>query len=356
VEDARLDVDAQEVRYSAFIDAPYDTLVTSSTRFWNASGISAELTAQGATLTVGSLETLIAGGVAFDLPEAAAPGAAVPANETFQLYPDRASIDHNPHRYHQDYVVSFNQSVRGLGVAAPVTFRGITIGSVQRIMVGEGTAGALGDGRGTAIPVLIRLEPGRLEYEDSRAGVRRLRETVALAVESGLRGALETGNLLTGSLYINLDFFDHAAPGDLQEFDGYPAIPTVSTGLGLLQQQVSELMAKLNGLPLDESVASANAAIAEFHSAASELHALLASDPVRGLPGRLDDSLAELNRTLAAYSADSGLPDRLTRAVTELSRTLESVRAVADTLERNPNAMLYPTRHAEDPQPGAGAP
>jgi paraquat-inducible protein B len=349
-------VDAQEVRYSVFIDAPYDALVSSSTRFWNASGISAELTAQGATVTVGSLETLIAGGVAFDLPEAAAPGVVVPADETFQLYPDRTSIDHNPHRYHQDYVVSFNQSVRGLGIQAPVTFRGITIGSVQRIMVGEGTAGALGDGRGTAIPVLIRLEPGRLELEDSRAGVRRLRETVSRAVESGLRGTLETGNLLTGSLYVNFDFFDHEAPAGLPEFDGYPTIPTVSTGLGLLQQQVSELMAKLNGLPLEDSVASANAAIAEFRSAARELHTLLASAPVRALPGRLDDSLAELNRTLAAYSADSGLPDQLSRAVTELTRTLESVRAVADTLERNPNAMLYPTRHPEDPQPGAGTP
>ncbi|MEQ8861437.1 MAG: intermembrane transport protein PqiB [Pseudomonadales bacterium] len=356
VESSDLDVDSREVRYSVFIDSPYDRLVTSSTRFWNASGISAALSAEGATLSLASIDTLIAGGVAFDLPLSAVPGNPVGANEEFQLYADEASIDANPYRYGQQYVVSFYESVRGLNPGAPVTFRGIRIGSVERIMVREGTAEALDDGSDRPIPVLIRIEPGRFEMEDSRAGVQRLREALARAAQNGLRGVLESGNLLTGSLYVNFDFVDGVEPASVADFNGKPTLPTISGVFARLQQQVGQLLAKLNGLPLDQSVASANASIEALGTAAEALRDLLASDSVRELPEKLDDSLRRFDRTLAAYADDGGLPAQLTRTLEELDDTLQSVRAVAETLERDPNAVIFPTRPHPDPAPRAGRP
>jgi len=260
-----------------FIEAPYDSLVTTSTRFWNASGISATLSAEGAALSVASLETLVAGGVAFDQPEAALPG-------------DR------------------------------VKFRGIRIGSVQRIMVREGTAGALDDGADRPIPVLIRIQPGRFEMSDSRSGVVRLRESLEQAVANRLGGTLESGNLLTGSLYVNFDFYHRGESARLGEFEGYPEIPTVSGGLDRLQQQVGEV--------LDE-------------------------EALQRLPDNLERSLTQLDRTLAAYSSDSGLPDQLSRAIAELNRTLERMQSLADTLERDPNALIFPRQPHRDPEPRA---
>ncbi len=354
VEDTRLDVESREVRYSIFIDAPYDALVTTSTRFWNASGVSAQFTAQGATVNLASLQSLITGGVSFDRPEDAGPGESVNGNATFELYPGRTSINENPHRYHQDYVLSFSQSVRGLAPGAPVTFRGIPLGSVQRVMVGEGAAEALSGGAQAAIPVLVRLEPARLELGDSPAGVRRLRDAVQRAVKNGLHGTLETGNLLTGSLYVNLDFFQGRGEQPPGEFAGYPTIPTESTGLGRLQQQVSQLVAKLNGLPLDKTVGAANAALEALEATTKRLDALLASDAVRNLPAQLAKSLDQLQSTLTAYSAESGLPDELHKAINELNHTLESVRGLTGTLERKPNALIFPSRRQRDVEPKAG--
>lgn len=354
VESTELDVASREVRYSIFIDAPYDELVTTATRFWNASGISAEVNADGANLNLASFETLIAGGVAFDLPDGATPGAAVQTGETFQLLADESSVDERPHRYHEEYVVSFSQSVRGLSSGAPVTFRGIQVGTVERIMVREGTAGALSSGRQAPIPVLIRLEPGRFQMADSPAGVDNLRRDLARAVENGLRGALESGSLITGSLYVNFDFYADAAPASLDEFDGHPAIPTISGGLARLQQQVGRLLAKLNELPLERSVDAANATLAELEASAAGLRALLERDDVQALPERLEHTLDNVDATLAAYADGSGLPRRLESAVTELERTLRSVRAVAETLERDPNAVIFPSRPAADPDPRAG--
>lgn len=356
VEDAQLDADTREVRYAVFIEAPYDSLVTTSTRFWNASGISATLSAEGATLSVASLETLVAGGVAFDLPETALPGDPVAAEETFQLYPDPASIDENPHRFHQDYVVAFSQSVRGLSAEAPVTFRGIRIGSVQRIMVREGTAGALDDGADRPIPVLIRIQPGRFEMSDSRSGVARLRESLEQAVANGLRGTLESGNLLTGSLYVNFDFFDRGEPARMGEFEGYPEIPTISGGFDRLQQQVGEVLAKLNDLPMEETLQSADTTLTELAGTTRALREMLDDEALQRLPDNLERSLTQLDRTLAAYSSDSGLPDQLSRAIAELNRTLERMQSLADTLERDPNALIFPRQPHRDPEPRAGAP
>ena len=356
VERTELDVAAREVRYSIFVDAPYDSLITSSTRFWNASGISAEIGADGATLNVASLETLVSGGVAFDLPAGAAPGEAVAAEDTFQLFADRGGVDEHPHRYHRDYVVSFSQSVRGLSAGAPVTFRGIQVGTVQRIMVREGTAGALGDGRERPIPVLIRLEPGRFEMPDSPEGVSRLHRDLARAVDSGLRGMLESGSLITGSLYVNFDYVPDSPPDQLGEFAGYPALPTVSGGLARLQQQLGRLLTRLNELPLDQTVEAATRAIGQFEATAAEMQALLASDAAQTLPHRLNATLDQLDATLDAYSGERGLPDRLDTALTELERTLRRVRALAETLERNPNTLVFPTERPEDPEPRAGQP
>ncbi len=356
VESSELDVESRAVRYSVFIDAPYDRLVNSATRFWNASGISLELTAEGASLSLASLDTLIAGGVAFDLPQSSAPGDPVPANEEFQLYPDEASIDANPYRYAQQYVISFSQSVRGLNPGAPVTFRGIRIGSVERIMVREGTAEALDDGSDRPIPVLVRIEPGRFEMADSKQGLQRLRDALARAVENGLRGTLESGNLLTGTLYVNFDFFEDAAPESVTSFDGHPTLPSISGVFARLQQQVGALLARFNSLPLDETMAAATDTLETLGSAAEELRALLASESVRGLPGKLDESLTRLDGTLSSYAEDGTMSLQLERTLRELDETLESIRGVAETLERDPNAVIFPTRPPPDPSPRAGKP
>jgi paraquat-inducible protein B len=246
--------------------------------------------------------------------------------------------------------------VRGLTAEAPVTFRGIRIGEVRRIMVREGTAGALDNGTDGAVPVLIHIEPGRLEMDDSGEGVRHLRAVMTQAVSAGLRGTLESGNLLTGSLYVNFDYFPNAEPAQIGEFDGVPLLPAISGGLARMQQQVAQLLVKLNNLPLNEAVTSANGTLASLQRTSEALEGLLASDQVRTLASTLTQTLARLDRTLEAYSRDSGLPDQLASAIAELESTLRSVESVAQRLERDPNAVFFPSEPSPDPQPRSGEP
>ena len=153
IESADFDVDSQQMQYSAFIEAPYDDLVTDTTRFWNMSGLSFSATADGIELTTGSLESLLLGGVAFGLPEGVDRGESAEDGAIFELYANRESIDERPYRHGVEYVVEFASSVRGLEPGAPVEYRGLPSGRVERILLEE-LASEGQEGGGSPIPVL----------------------------------------------------------------------------------------------------------------------------------------------------------------------------------------------------------
>ncbi|MDH3664878.1 MAG: MlaD family protein, partial [Alphaproteobacteria bacterium] len=128
-----LDEDGQGVSLHAFVQEPYDRLVSERTRFWNTSGISLELSADGINASTGSLQSLLVGGIAFDTPltstveEAAAPGTAFPLYDSFKSLTEAAFVKTVP------FLVHFDGSVRGLRVNAPVEFRGMKVGRVADV-------------------------------------------------------------------------------------------------------------------------------------------------------------------------------------------------------------------------------
>ena len=79
-----LALDSRTVRTEISIHWPYANLVHSSSKFWNASGISADLGLSGVHLQMESLEALIAGGVAFATPDSR--GQRVTSGSVFELH------------------------------------------------------------------------------------------------------------------------------------------------------------------------------------------------------------------------------------------------------------------------------
>ncbi len=345
IETDEFDVESQKMHYGAFIAAPYDDLVNSATHFWDASGVSLSATADGIELTTGSLQTLLIGGITFGLPTGVGPGGPVEADTTFRLYPDRQSMDAQPYERSLEYVVQFDQSVRGLKPGAPVEYRGILIGRVERVLLQE-LAGNL-RGQGNPIPVLIRLEPGRLTLPDSEEGVTTLSEAVANAVGIGLRASLVTGSLLTGSLFVSMDIYPNEPPAEMGTWHDRPTIPTIASGLEGIQHKISALLDKLNALPLEDITESAAGAVAN-------LEAILASQALQEMPLALEATVEELRDVLDSVSSDSELHERLMRTTTELNRTLRSMRELMDTLDDQPSSVIFGGEQLKDPAPPAG--
>jgi len=216
----------------------------------------------------------------------------------------------------------------------------------------------LGRSYGEGIPVLIRLEPGRLQAGDNQKMTDAMKQTIVEAVKHGARATLQTGNLLTGKLYVELEYYENEEPAAMGEFDGYPVIPSIPTGLGRMEKQVSALLDKLNALPLETTVGEANKALvtldttlASITGALNDLQTILSKDSTRQLPEELNRTLAELRNTLAGFSPNSPAGQSLADTVIELNRTLRNLEALTHTLRSQPNAILFPADLPEDPEP-----
>lgn len=339
IEETNFDAAARQVRHRAFIIEPYGQLVDQATRFWNASGVALDASASGVRLEIGSLQSLLSGGVAFDVPEGFTPAGPVEDGVEYFLYDRYQDTLEKRIEGSLEYVVEFAQSVRGLVPGAPVEYRGIRVGSVQRIMIEEMLRISRAESGNIAeIPVLITVEPARLSGDDSLEGLETTRRNIRRDVEAGIRASLQTGNLLTGSLFVSLDYHDE--PGEMGEFAGYTTLPTVSSGLGRIERQISGLLTKINSLPLDDTVRELNGTL-------NELRRLVASEEFGALPGSLNRTLRELESTLESIAPES-------RTINELNRTLQSLDSLLRTLDEKPNSLIFKKPVRPDPEPGRG--
>lgn len=222
VESKRLTDDGQAVEFDIFINAPNDKRITTTTRFWNASGVDLELGAGGANLRIASLASLIRGGAMFD---AAPGGAPVEPGYVFQLFPSEADasdiMDADVATGEQvAFHIYFGGSVRGLKPGAPVEYRGIRVGRVEAVSaaVDELSNRFRTRTRVAIAPSLLGLGEG---------GKDAVMAFLRTAVADGLQAKLALGNLLTGALIVELDDVAATPPSAIDESGPIPVLPAV---------------------------------------------------------------------------------------------------------------------------------
>ncbi len=323
-----LDKDGKNLTVKAFVQAPYDQYVNPNTRFWHASGIDLSLSASGLSVQTQSLLSILIGGVAFET----APNVLIlpPSDENavFTLYSNRTEAFNPPPRHPQTYQLIFKDSVRGLSPGAPVEFRGIPIGEVSDIA-------AQFDLKTFefSVPVTISLDPQRLGVKVLDLGpggnLETMRQKLINAlVAHGVRAQLKTGNLLTGSAYVSLDFFPGAPPATVDWSQNPVQLPTTSGQLEATEATVENIIAKLDKVPFQE--------IGEdLHKAIGELDTTLVS-----AQGALSSARGTLDNTSNLTEPNSAQVQQLGNTLQEVSRAARSVRVLADYLERHPEALL----------------
>ncbi len=342
-----LDQDGKGVTIRVFIDAPYDQYVTSDTRFWHASGVDMQLDANGLRVTTESLTSIIEGGLAFQDNDDALPGGKPAFDGTvFPLFEDREHAMRAPDTKVRSFLMYFPESLRGLSKGAPVDLRGIVIGEVKSLGV-EFTE----NGRVPRFPVEVNLYPDRLKSR-VRSGARlpddateaKERSLLDHLLARGLRGQLRSGSLLTGQLYIALDFFADAPPAKMDWSSDYPVFPTVGGGLGEIQDTVGRIAKKIDKLPFDQ-ISS------ELVQALNKLNKTLAS--TEKLVSRLDaeitpelaSTLKEARGTLANANAvlaeDAPLQQDVRESLKQVAKSARALANLADLLERHPDALVF---------------
>ncbi|MBV7485783.1 intermembrane transport protein PqiB [Bordetella sp. BOR01] len=342
----KLDETGSAVNVEVFIDAPNDKFVTQGTRFWNASGVDLSVDGSGLKLHTQSLLSLALGGVAFAPVNQNDPGTAAQGNQ-FQLYSSEAEAKANPDGEPVPIRMRFDQSVRGLSVGATIDFQGIALGEVTRITIDF-------DSKKKRFYALVdaSLYPERLGSVYDRVHERALEagddtegKLLASMVEHGLRGQLRTANLLTGQLYIVLQHFPKAEPVEFHISDPI-VIPTIPGNLEQLQQQITNIVDKIDKIPFDQIGRDLRTSLSSASRLMSNLDKTLAPEARETLRAARK-SLDNINQLLAT---DAALPANAERAMQELGRAARSLRALADYLQANPEALIR--GRGQDPLPG----
>jgi paraquat-inducible protein B len=313
---SELDPSGDFVTIEVFVHAPHDARVRKDSRFWNASGLNVSLGARGVEVQLESIKSLLVGGIAFDTPEGEIAVAEAEGGALFRLYENEAATRREAYMQKAHYVAYFDQSVRGLLPGAPVEFRGIQIGEVRDVKLEFDP-----DTGEFLIPVKIEIEPERIQNLGMVDPATR-REGLDALVKRGLRAQLQSGNLLTGQLLVQLDFHEGAKPAEIVWTGPYPELPTVPAPLEEITGGVQRLVKRLETLPLKEVVTSMNEALQAAR-----------------------DALAQGQRTLATASAlvgpDSPANSELRRALVEMSDAARSVGLAADQIQQQPDSLLF---------------
>lgn len=274
-----------------------------------------------------------------------------------------------------DFVMHFEGSVKGLSVGAPVRYRGVEIGTVKSIKI------VLTPEQNAKIPVAVEIDPAAFTLVGYKRH-RTLEEFRAAILEScrkeGLRGQLQMQSLLTGQLFIQMDYFP-GTPERLVEGSDVPEIPTVATTLHEFATILQDFPIKKVLADIENAVAASaelvagdkiRAALASIDRAFQSVSRLMTDLDIR--TRTLEPALTEAHQTLAEgrkalaqatstlmaarqtfeqatetlkpmtslVGDDSVLLDQVEDALAAMSEAAQAVGELADTLERQPEAIL----------------
>jgi paraquat-inducible protein B len=339
---ARFDLgpDGQSVAIQILVHAPYHKLVRQDTRFWNAGGMDVTVDTNGIRLSSDSLVDMLLGGIAFENPPSLESSLGVPPDHAFVLYPSHERIYEKVYLNRHYFVMHFQDSVRGLSRGAPVEFHGMKVGQVEDLKLEFDTQKLQGQ-----IPVLITLEPERMSLVGGQ--VASMDVLLQKLVGKGLRAQLKLGSLITGSQFVDLDFHPEAPSRSLTSHGKYREIPTIPTTMGTLISNLTTFLGRLQALPLEEVAADLKTAMPALRETLEHTRTLMARLDRTTAP-QAEATLAQAQATLAAVErslrSDAPLQDDLRTALQDFSQAARAMKDLAETLERQPESLIYGKR------------
>lgn len=289
------------------------------------------------------------------------------------------------------YLMFFDQSVNGLDEGSSVKYRGVPIGTVERILIH--IDGQKDESR--AIPIIISIDHDRLvrQFVDPNANIEPVsfRDLIA----RGLIARLNLESLITGQLFVELGYVDVKSLNYRSHMSGETElveIPTVGSSLHQITEDAAEVIAKITELDFQSIVTNINEVLIDLEmqienlntagvseavvESAQGINDFLESDELATILRELGESLVVVQRTAETYNMESGalgekvdellvsvsdslegfdalveqtsdiiepgssMRSEMSLALRELRRTAQSIRLLTDYIERNPNAFL----------------
>lgn len=213
----------------------------------------------------------------------------------------------------QVYIVCyFDGSINGLQIGSPVKFRGAKIGEVSDIRVQVN-----GKTQEVSLPVVIELEKSRV-YETEAIGKQDVYGLITAMIQKGLRAQLNLLSIVTGQLYVELDFYPETAIKLREANHDLLEIPTIPS-----------------------SIAELSKFSMSARQAFDEIQNFLKSKDLKSAINHLSGAMESGQKLLLRIDQRvDPLTAKTENFLDQFSDTLRSIRVFTDYLSRHPEAFI----------------
>jgi len=346
--------DGRSIDIKIFVNAPYDKHVTPQTRFWHASGIDFSLGANGLSVQTQSVMSMLVGGIAFETFSLVPDATPAAEDSVFTLYGNHAAAAKEPDTVVTDYVLFFQESLRGLSIGAPVTYLGLPVGEVTRVgLEYNPKTNSLRPRVDISIyqnRLMAHLMKSATTEQIVRSETER-RAFVQRLVDLGLRAQLRSGSLVTGQLYVALERFPNAPKVKLDWTNPPYVIPVMPGSLQDLEIKVNGILAKVEKIPLDAIGEEAKKTLVTLNQTMKDAGKTLNHIDGEIVP-EVKTTVQDLRKAIATaervlVSTDNTLVGKeapaqqeLRVALQEMARAARAISELAEYLERHPSALI----------------
>ncbi|MEN8727343.1 MAG: MlaD family protein [Sulfurovum sp.] len=351
-------LDNKSIDILVFIDKKYVPYVHNDSRFWTKNMLNVDFSKGNLDFNVAPLHTMLQGGIAFSS-SGEDRNNPVSAKHVFPLYKSKTEADTKrivtDRTAMKKFMLHTQGSIANLQINSAVRYDGFDIGQVEDIKLSydKGTHQMLGK-------VLIELDTSLFKdpNDENSTGEANLYQ----AVEEGLRAKIAPLDPISGMLFVDLTFSHNEGNASIVRGDSYALFPTATNAGTSVMISLSEILEKINRLPLNElfasvqkvveesekPVANANHLLEELQKTVKNINTFTGKKSFEVLPDELNKALKEMTRTLKntqkavkGYDNDSLFKQQLAQTLEILTRTSKEMQVFLRMLNRKPNSLIF---------------
>ena len=358
VEYIYLGLDNKSVDIIVFINKQYTSYVNNNSKFWIKSMMNINLAKGNFDLNIAPLHFILQGGIVFS---SLGEEQNVPHSKyrVFSLYKSKTDAESTTvgsvSKSINTFKILTTESISNLRVQSPVRFDGFDIGWVSSIKLSYSKVShkMLGE-------ILFKIDTSVFEdkQESNSSGLGNLFQ----AVDEGLRARITELDPITGMLFIDLTFKHQDGNGTIIHGNKYVQLPMANQPSGGIMTSMTQILNKINNLPLEkllasvnkivddtaEPISNVNALLIDLRKSVKNINALTNRKSFKEMPDEVSKALKELTRTLKAtknvvkgYGNGSILNKQLSHTLEILTKTSQEMQVFLRMLNRKPDSLIF---------------
>jgi len=353
-----LELNNKSVEVVIFVEKQFVSYIHTDSKFWMKNTMNVDFSKGKIDVDIAPINFLLRGGLVFSS-SGENKDSVIPKNHIFTLYKSQTEAESKTigalMKENREFMLHTKESISNLSDGSVVRFDGFDIGKVTDIKLSynKNSHKMLGE-------VLIEVDTS--VFKDKLDSNTTGEENFYNAVEEGLRAKISSLDPITGAQYINLTFNHHDSEGTIIQEKKYALLPMTTQSSTGIMTSVTEILDKLNTLPLNELLTSVtkvveasaepvknvNELLIDLKTTVKDINRLTRKKSFEVMPDELNKALREMTKTLKntsnvvkGYDSNSLVKQQLAQTLEILTKTSQEMQVFLRMLNRKPNSLIF---------------